>query len=259
MKLISERIQDRHRRWWAENEDVPDKHLAEKMAGRKYAKSMGVKVPELYHQSERIESIPSFDTLPSKFVIKPSRGWSANNVFALLDGTNLLDGNDWTREEIIEHIVAQPKVNENPRTTMMVEEFLVSWDGEERIPLDYKFYMFGEKVSYIHVVERNSNTNTRLNRHWFVDENWEPIPNQIMLKQSHDENPVVIPYCSEELVWAAKLLGKNLNMFMRIDLYATKRGAVFGEFTPQPHGGRGFTEWADEWLGALWKGKEGCG
>jgi len=33
---------------------------------------------------------------------------------------------------------------------------------------------------------------------------------------------------------------------------------VFGEFTPQPHGGKGFTEWADEWLGSLWEGKEGC-
>jgi hypothetical protein len=48
-------------------------------------------------------------------------------------------------------------------------------------------------------------------------------------------------------------------MFMRIDMHATTNGAVFGEFTPQPHGGEGFTLWADEWLGAMWKGVEGCG
>jgi hypothetical protein len=76
--------------------------------------------------------------------------------------------------------------------------------------------------------------------------------------QFHNTEPLVIPDCADELISTAKLLGKSVGMFMRIDLYATTRGAVFGEFTPQPHGGKGFTEWADEWLGSLWEGKEGC-
>lgn len=48
--------------------------------------------------------------------------------------------------------------------------------------------------------------------------------------------------CADELISTAKLLGKSVGVFMRIDLYATTRGAVFGEFTPQPNGGKGFTE-----------------
>ena len=47
-------------------------------------------------------------------------------------------------------------------------------------------------------------------------------------------------------------------MFMRIDLYGTTRGAN-GEFTPQPHGGKGYTIEADKWLGSLWSGIEGAG
>ena len=45
---------------------------------------------------------------------------------------------------------------------------------------------------------------------------------------------------------------------MRIDLYATTRGSVFGEFTPTPQGGKGYTPAADRWLGNLWQGKEGA-
>ena len=44
----------------------------------------------------------------------------------------------------------------------------------------------------------------------------------------------MIPDCTDELISTAKLLGKSVEMFMRIDLYATTRGAVFGEFTSQP-------------------------
>ncbi len=43
---------------------------------------------------------------------------------------------------------------------------------------------------------------------------------------------------------------------MRIDMYATTYGPVFGEFTRQPHGGSGYTTWADGWLGGLWRGVE---
>ena len=67
-----------------------------------------------------------------------------------------------------------------------------------------------------------------------------------------------IPDCWDELCETAIKLGKELE-FMRIRFYATKRGAVFGEFTPQPHGGNGFTEEADKWLGSIWKGLEGAG
>ena len=258
MKLFSERIQDRHQRWWAQNEDVgPVKFIAEKLIGREYAKSQEAKVPELYYQCDRIEELPDFSQFPDDFVIKPSRGWSAQNVFVLQSGLNLLDGEMWTREKIVEFIMTQP-MNTNPKTKIVVEEFLKSWDGDYSIPLDYKFHMFGDHISFISIVERNSNVNTKNNRYWFVDEHWQPLSGQVMKTQVHNAEPLVIPDCADELISTAKLLGKSVGVFMRIDLYATTPGAVFGEFTPQPHGGKGFTEWADEWLGSLWEGKEGC-
>ena len=40
-------------------------------------------------------------------------------------------------------------------------------------------------------------------------------------------------------------------------MYATAEGPVFGEFTPTPEGGSGFTEWADQYLATFWNGVEG--
>jgi hypothetical protein len=57
---------------------------------------------------------------------------------------------------------------------------------------------------------------------------------------------------------AAILLGEKLELFMRIDFYSTKKGYYFGEFTPTPGGGNGFSEEGDQFLGSFWKGEEGC-
>ena len=59
------------------------------------------------------------------------------------------------------------------------------------------------------------------------------------------------------MVKKVKMLGKKLGCFMRIDMYATDKGPVFGEFTPAPEGGEGFTEWADRYLATFWEGEEG--
>lgn len=75
------------------------KFLAEKLIGREYAKSQEAKVPELYYQCDMIEE------LPDDFVIKPSRGWNAQNVFVFRSGLNLLDKEMWTREKSVEFIM----------------------------------------------------------------------------------------------------------------------------------------------------------
>ena len=51
---------------------------------------------------------------------------------------------------------------------------------------------------------------------------------------------------------SAKKLGGAINKFTRVDLYATNRGVVFGEFTPTPYGG------ADLLNGPI-NGLEACG
>ena len=254
--LFSACIKSRHRRWWVEKAQHPYKQLGGKLQGREFARNIGCKVPELYSVFERIEELPTLDKLPSRFVLKPTRGWSAQNVFLLNNGVNDLDGRSWSRDAIVEAINADATCNV-PNTKFIIEEYLTNWDHKPGIPYDYKYYLFGTSVAFIHVIERNSSTNTKLNRHWFLTPEWQPITRRIVESQLPELSAPPIPNCIDELQESTQQMGAKLNMFMRIDMYATTRGAVFGEFTPQPHGGNGYTPWADAWLGSLWKGEEG--
>ncbi len=255
---FSQRIKDRHRRWWQEGAQVNHKHVGGKLAGRQFAESLGCKVPHLYGLVD-IDEIPEFSDLPSRFVIKPSVGWSAKNVFAIEDGINLLQDAPCTRKDVVSLLHSDPKISGGANVKILIEEFLQNWDGKRGIPYDYKFYTFADDIAFIHVIERNSNSRLAANRHWYLTEKWDPLSRQVVTTQIPEHGRLPKPDCFDELVDRVKTMGRELGMFMRIDMYATDRGAVFGEFTPQPHGGNGFTAWADQWLGSLWRGVEGCG
>jgi hypothetical protein len=256
MTLFSERIRDRNLRWWEFNDEVIHKNISGKIQGTNYVKELGYNVPKNYHIGTTLESLPNFEELSEKFVIKPAKGYSSKNVFVMNNGVNLLDGKVWTRQEVIDKLANSPQ---EKNVEVIVEEFLLPWDGSDRIPYDYKFYMFGSTIAYCHIIERRDGENTLLNRNWYVDIDFLPIDNQIMVELLPEENLTTKPDCWNELVTTAKYLAGSINRFTRVDLYATDRGVVFGEFTPTPHGGRGFTKWGDMWLGDLWKGVEGAG
>jgi hypothetical protein len=52
-------------------------------------------------------------------------------------------------------------------------------------------------------------------------------------------------------------VGGRLNIFVRIDMFATSRGPVFGEFTAYPHAGLDYTPRGDAWLGSFWTTRDG--
>ena len=258
LRLFSQRIQDRNRRWWSEKDPFPYKNVGGKLQGRKFAEDHGCAVPEQYALVEKPADLPEFDSLPDRFVLKPSRGWSSKNVFAIQDGVNLLDGRAWSRNQIVEQLENAAAAGRGA-PWYLVEEFLVNWDHKPGIPLDYKFFMFGERLALVHVIERNSGAKLAQNRHWYLTEGWELITRRLVRSQQPQPDLPTKPDCWEDMLAVVIGMARELDMFVRIDMYATDRGPVFGEFTPQPHGGKGFTSWADEWLGELWVGVEGAG
>jgi len=257
MTLFSERIRDRNLRWWIHKDEVENKNVSDKLKGENYVKLLGFQTPHKYH-IVTTEDFPEFSQLENNFVVKPLQGCSAKNVFIMKNGVNLFDGNRWSRQKIIDELSKPTEIDNANEKIILIEEFLIPWDKSEQIPYDYKFYAFGENIAFCHIINRKS-VNTLLNRNWFVTLDFLPIGNQIMVELLHDETLPEKPECWEDLVTAAKVIGGALNRFTRIDLFATDRGVVFGEFTPTPHGGRGFTKWADKWLGEMWVGVEGAG
>ena len=263
MPLFSEMIQKRQNSWWKEGKDMWQKHLSAKISGREHVESLGFAVPDLHWSGKDISKIPSFDDLPPRFVLKPEKGWSAKNVFCLerqAEGMiNHLEGNIYSEEEVIETF-SQDERFQQMKPKIMIEEFLIPEEKQssDNIPRDFKFYCFGGEIALLHVVLRRSAVDTSLNEWEYFDPQFKPIESKIMKNSNLPERNIPKPDCWEEMVEVVSKIGSKLGIFMRIDMFATEKGPVFGEFTPTPHGGKGYSEFADKYLGSFWNGEEGC-
>ena len=109
----------------------------------------------------------------------------------------------------------------------------------------------------IHVCLRLSEVDAKKNVHHYLDANFKPMPFQVFKGRPLPKKLPPKPDCWNEMMEAVQAIGRELKIFMRIDFFPTRRGAVFGEFTPTPHGGNGYLEEADRYLGTFWIGEEG--
>ena len=103
-------------------------------------------------------------------------------------------------------------------------------DESERIPVDYKFYVFGGVATYVQVMdERHSALRTG-----FFDREWRPQPFRRGGSLASSSFPR--PACLDEMSRLAEKLGAELD-FVRVDLYALEDRIVFGEMTLAPGAG----------------------
>ena len=249
---FSVRIVDRHNRWFKQNRPHWVKSLAGKSEGIAYMAALGHAVPQTYARLSRISDLPDLTNLPDRYVVKPERGYSSKGVYPMRDGVNLFDRRHMSREDIVTDI------GRDSTAPHIVEELLENFDGRIGAPYDYKYYCFGSQVAMILVMERNSVHKISHNRIWCRGADWEKFPFRI----SWDQHPELMapprPPFLDEMTDIVRAVAGQLNIFVRIDMYATTRGPVFGEFTAFPSMGKTYTPRADAWLGSLWKGDEGC-
>lgn len=258
MPLFSEMIRKRNHDWWKGKKTAWQKNLSAKLAGRDFVEELGLKVPELYWKGKDIEGIPQFDQLPENFVIKPEKGWSSNNVYCMKNSEDILTHQHYSREDIIHRLKTSEFVSVN-KPTIMIEELLKPEQKQSKdgIPRDFKFYCFGEEIAMIHVALRKSEIEKNKNEHQYYTSEFKIIEHSVMENRRQGHVPIERPDCWNEMIQSVQTIGKALGIYMRIDMFPTNRGAVFGEFTPTPHGGNGYSRFADEYLGSFWKGEEG--
>ena len=256
---FSSLIADRESRWWIEKTDIWHKLLSDKMAARRYAHLAGTSVPILLWSGNDMNQLPDLHELPSRVVIKPSLGWSAHNVFCLVDGVNILDDEEYDKSKILEKL-REDEFLSSRTPVFMVEEMLHPEVGRESdgLPRDYKFYCYGEQIALVHVVLRKSSIDQHANIHHYLDCDLKPISHRVMTSRPVPDEPFPLPDCWDLMLHQVRNMGKSLNCFMRIDMFATDKGPVFGEFTPTPEGGKGYTEWGDKYLATFWRGIEGA-
>ena len=262
---FSERIKNRHKIFWKalyaervrnktmlatdsmrkwKNVKNWQRKLSNKFNSREFAKKHGCKVAELYWKGRNCNSI-DFDNLPDQYVIRPTMGHSLGLVFLINNSTNLMDGKRYSKEDIRQ--VLAKALYENEKLEFLIEEFLKTEDGMYQIPADYKFYMFNGQIASIQVINRLNSSEA--SNSWY-DENWNPMMN---LTSNYSRGTVQkSPECLTEMIEYARKLSKAYEIFVRIDFYATDKGAVFGEFTPTPAFGKGFTPAGDKLLADYW-------
>jgi TupA-like ATPgrasp len=124
---------------------------------------------------------------------------------------------------------------------VLVEPF-VGIDG--KLPVDYKFYVFGGRVEYVQVhIDRE-----RHHRWIVLDRSWHRVSSP-----TADENPPM-PYSLPAMIEAAEMLGKAFD-FVRADFYDISGRPLFGEMTFYPGSGLDpFDPVAlDTTMGKLWQ------
>lgn len=246
---FSARLQARRDRWRRASYRPLARIFTSKVEGANLARSLGVSTPEVLHRLPDAKALHEVE-LPANFVLKPERGHSSRGVFIIRDGVNQFSGQ---RLDVDALVTQAAQASDGP---FLVEELLTNFDGNAGVPYDYKFFCFGAKVAAIQVIDRNGGSGGKMTRSWSLGPDWRPLPFHLHSSGRSDCGPAPIPPFADEMVAVASSLGAELGVFMRIDLFATTRGPVFGEF--EPFGHRNFTHQANAWLGSFWKGLEGC-
>jgi hypothetical protein len=187
---------------------------------------------------------------PVPFVVKMNNG-SGWNIFVRSEAERDWDKiennyNNW-RNETFGHYLGEWLYSKiDPQ--VFVEPFIGS---AETLPFDYKLWVFGGKVEFIHVDTDRETSPKRA----FFDRNWNRLPFAIDLERHALElRDIPRPQSLEAMIAGAEALAEDLP-FVRVDLYEIGGQPTFGEMTFYPGSGVGHVHPPefDKIIGALWK------
>ena len=254
---FSDRIKDRKHRWQVEGQPNSYAAVSSKTDGNAFMRSLGHPVPEVYGIYPSLNDMPRLEDLPKCFALKPVYGWGGVGVFLMRDGFDLVRKRHFTREELVQEGLSHTGYAAKAiARDWVAEELLFNFYNPDMAALDYKFFCFGPKVAAIAV---NQATGLKYPKYrvWLRDADWKPLPFQLHWERHPEPSALTKPPFFDEMLNMATDAAGRLNIFVRVDLFASHRGPVFCEFTAYPNNGLGFTPRADAWLGSLWTTQDG--
>jgi hypothetical protein len=228
------------------------RRLNNKWNSREFAVKHGFQVPELYWLGRNPANIP-FTSLPPHYVIRRAWGAGSRDVYLMENGKDLL------REKLLSNrdLVKSLKTGHSLfyRFPVLVEEFLKSPQGVYEPPAEFSFHMFAGELAII-VVQQGRQPGQGSSRLNFYTPDWKPLEHSLRI-QNPQRTDFERPDCFDDMLECAEVLGRAYGTYVRVDLYPTDKGCVFGEFCSLPAQGSGFSEYADELLGTYWD--QNCG
>ncbi len=205
---------------------IVDKYAVREYVKEKIGEKYLIPIIDIYNSEEEID----FDKLPKNYILKSTHGSGQNIIYK--DGKS-----DYSVSEIkgfikkwrVEKYRFQSLISfvQQIKRRIIIEELLV--DSSNKIPNDYKCFVFDGKVEFIQV------DNDRLDNHSrnFYDTKWNQLKVTKSLKNgSFDEKPVMLT----KMIELAEILSCDFT-FMRVDFFTLEDKIYFGELTPAPGGG----------------------
>ena len=221
-----------------------------KILVRKHLKNVTNKLPQVYFIGNINKC--DFTKLPKDYVIKPRCMYGGKGITFVINNINLR-----TKKEIdvkqIKQFYTLFKSNRGINNHIIIEEFLLDKNNNP-IKEDYKFFVFGDKVKIISLIKNiNQKNHTKID----YDINWNRVKVHSTLCASLDIK-YQKPNNLNEMIELAEKLGKFYYQFtgipfVRVDLFDTNNGIIFGEYTGGPNGGKKITKEYQILFGKYWK------
>ncbi|WP_071674542.1 ATP-grasp fold amidoligase family protein [Nioella nitratireducens] len=241
-------MEDRLQRWYRGKASHPDPDLQERrlfVAGlvnksrmHSYAEQMNLPLPKRYAEGRSLDDL-DFSTLPDRVVIKPNNLSNNKGVLLFDREREAFSGDDVPISERRAYVTRRlgPLELSTRGTTFIAEEFIQDFDDRFAIPRDFKVFVAGGRAHVVQVVDRNAKKVGC--RHRFYSRDWVAF-SEFQKTNAHG-NRVAKPRHYRELLSLSDKIAHDIQCFMRLDFYITKRGVVFGEFTSYPNAGNKFT------------------
>lgn len=219
-----------------EEPNVPSR-LHDKARGEEFVRSLGIATNSKLRSFSSADSIDLSD-LPDVFVLKPTFLSSSYGVMVLERKDEGFYDHLRRRQLTLEEIRAEQTKYEaesnSSSKAWVVESKAVDAEGAP-VPDDWKFFTFQGRVGLIHRTIRGTPKNT----HAFFEGDFTPISatsDVIWTNENIVDRTVTLPPRS----WRSMLnIARRISVavpspFVRVDMYNTEDGPVFGEFTLVP-------------------------
>lgn len=178
-----------------------------------------------------------WDSLPNQFVLKTTHGGGGTGVVVVKDKSKAdkkitLEKLRWSFNS--EGYTANREWPYKNVPKRIIAEELIEIPNKSDLT-DYKIFCFNGKPTYIQVIQ-DRNTCETID---FFDTEWnhQDFVGLNPIAQNAD-TPIARPKDLKEMLWIAEELSKDIP-FVRIDLYQTDKGVLFGEITFFPASGIG--------------------
>lgn len=228
-----------------------------KLDGYRLADELGVARPRVYWTGLDLSRL-NVDTLPDRFVVKPSAGTGARGVYPLVregDGfRSLFEEGSIGLHDVIAGIGALAEEGRIGRD-LVVEELIERRDDPHALPYDWKVYCFGGRAELVLQKDPCGTRSNEVARFRFFDRDWRDLG---PVRYPHLVDPTLPPPRGpDELLATAERVSAHLaRPFVRVDLFEGASTVRFGEITPHPGGDQWYGPEIDERLGTAWERAE---